>query len=65
MFLTTAEFLPQHHRQHQQTLSIISSAQARGQDRMVEMNQQVADNLQKIIAALEADDGQGQVADAS
>ena len=66
MFLTTAEFLPQHRQQYQQTLQLISSAEARGQGRMVEMNRQVADNLQKIITALEADhDEHGQVADAS
>jgi integrase len=65
MFLTTAEFLPQHRQQHQQTLKIISAAEARGQARMVEMNRQVANNLEKIITTLEAYDDQGQVADAS
>jgi hypothetical protein len=55
LFITTAEFLPGHRRQHQQTLQIISAAQARGQTRMAEMNQQVADSLQWIITALEAD----------
>jgi integrase len=64
MFLTTAEFLPQH-RQHQlETLQIISKAEAQGHTRLTEMNRQVADNLEKIITALEADDP-GQVADAS
>jgi hypothetical protein len=61
LFITTAQFLPQHREQHRQTLQIISTAQARGQARMVEMNQQVADNLQRIITALESD----QHADAS
>ena len=65
MFLTTAEFLPQHRQQHQQTLQIITAAEARGQTRMLEMNRQVADNLEKIITALEADEDQAQVADAS
>jgi integrase len=55
LFITTSEFLPQHRAQHQQTLKIITAAQARGQTRMVAMNQQVADNLQKIITSLEAD----------
>jgi integrase len=64
MFLTTAEFLPQHRQQHQQTLQIISAAEARGQARMVEMNQQVADNLERVITGLEAE-GPQQVADAS
>jgi integrase len=55
LFITTAEFLPGHRRQQQQTLQIISAAEARGQARMAEMNQQVADSLQRIITALEAD----------
>jgi ferredoxin len=53
MFITTAEFLPQHREQHQRTLQIVSAAETRGQTRMAEMNRQVADNLEKIIAALE------------
>jgi integrase len=56
MFLTTAEFLPQHRAQHRQTLRIISAAEAGGQHRVVEMNQQVATNLNKIITSLEDDD---------
>lgn len=65
MFLTTTEFLPQHRQHRQQTLQIISTAEARGQTRMAEMNQQVADNLVKIITTLESDEDQRQVADAS
>ncbi len=67
MFLTTAEFLPQHRQHHQQTLQIISTAEARGQTRMVEMNRQVADNLRENHhRRSEADSGhQEQVADAS
>ena len=57
MFVTTAEFLPQHHAQRQQTLQIITAAEANGQARVAEMNRQVAGNLDKIIAALEAEDG--------
>jgi len=52
MFVTTAEFLPQHRHQHQQLLQIITTAEARGQARMAEMNRQVAGNLEKIITAL-------------
>jgi integrase len=52
MFVTTAEFLPQHRQQHQQLLQIITAAEARGQARMAEMNRQVAGNLEKIITAL-------------
>jgi integrase len=63
LFLTTSEFLPHHRQQRQQTLQIITAAQARGQMRMVAMNQQVADNLEKIITSLEDDDSStGEVA---
>jgi integrase len=55
MFITTSAFLPQHRQQHQEVLQIISAAQARGQTRLAEMNQQVAGNLEKIITSLEAD----------
>ncbi len=55
MFVTSAEFLPQHHAQRQATLQIISAAEAAGHARVVEMNRQVAGNLDSIIAALEAD----------
>ena len=53
MFVTAAEFLPQHHAQRQQTLQIISAAEAAGQARVAEMNRQVAANLDKIITTLE------------
>jgi integrase len=52
MFVTTAEFLPQHHAQRQATLQIISAAEAAGHARVAEMNRQIAGNLDKIIAAL-------------
>lgn len=55
MFITTAEFLPQHRYHHQQLLQIISSAEAHGQTRMTEMNRHVANNLEKIITTLESD----------
>ncbi len=54
MFLTTAEFLPRHREHHQQTLQIITAAEARGQERVAEMNRQVAANLEKVITALES-----------
>ena len=53
MFVTSAEFLPQHHAQRQQALQIISAAEAAGHARVAEMNRQVAGNLDKIIASLE------------
>ena len=64
MFITTAEFLPQHRQQHQQILQIITAAEARGQTRLTQMNREVADNLEKIITALENKQPQ-EVADAS
>jgi hypothetical protein len=62
MFVTTAEFLPQHRDQQQATLQIISAAEANGQARVAEMNRQVAGNLGKIIAALEDDRSEGKEA---
>jgi integrase len=57
MFVTTPEFLPQHREHRQQVLQIITAAEARGQLRMAEMNQQVLGNLDNIITTLEADPG--------
>lgn len=67
MFVTTPEFLPQHREHRQQVLQIITAAEARGQLRMAEMNQQVLCNLDNIITTLEADPGreQREAADAS
>jgi len=62
MFITTAEFLPQHREHRQQVLQIISAAEVRGQTRLAEMNHQVADNLEKIITTLENDDNDGEQA---
>ncbi len=56
MFVTTADFLPQHRAQRKQTLQIISAAEANGQARVAEMNRQVASNLDKIITALEGEE---------
>jgi integrase len=53
MFLTTGEFLPQHRAQRKQTLQLISTAEARGQQRLAEMNRQVLANLDTIITALD------------
>jgi integrase len=62
MFLTTAEFLPQHHAQRQAALQIISAAEASGHARVAEMNKQVAGNLDKIITSLEAGEDNGKKA---
>lgn len=53
MFLTTAEFLPQHRTQRQQTLELITAAEARGQKRLAEMNRTVLTNLDTIIDSLD------------
>ena len=55
MFLTTAEFLPQHRTHRGQVIELITAAQARGQTRLAEMNQQVLGNLDRIIDTLDHD----------
>jgi integrase len=65
MFVTTAEFLPQHRAQQQAVLQIVAAAEATGQARLAEMNKQVAVNLDKIITALQDDGSQQETADAS
>jgi len=59
MFLTTAEFLPQHRTHRGQVIELITAAEARGQTRLVEMNQQVLGNLDRIIDTLADDAGIG------
>ncbi len=54
MFVTTAEFLPQHHAQRHATLALITAAETAGHTRVAEMNKQVAVNIEKIITALQA-----------
>lgn len=53
MFVTTAEFLPQHQEHRRQTVQILSAAEARGQTRLIEMNQAVLHNLDRIIDSLD------------
>jgi integrase len=52
MFVTTAEFLPQHRAHRTQVVQIISAAEARGQQRLAEMNARVLGNLDRIIGTL-------------
>ncbi len=52
VFVTTAEFLPQHHRQLDQTRSLIEQADRNGQHRLTEMNRTVEKNLLAIIDGL-------------
>jgi integrase len=65
MFVTTPEFLPQHREHRQQIVQIITAAEARGQQRLVEMNQQVLGNLDRIITGLHTGPAESEVADAS
>lgn len=55
MFITTSEFLPEHRQHRHQVVQIITAAEARGQQRLIEMNQQVLGNLDQIITTLERD----------
>ena len=55
MFLTTPEFLPQHRAQRHRTLELITTAEARGQHRLAEMNRQVLGNLDTIITSLDTE----------
>jgi hypothetical protein len=64
MFATTTGFLPEHRNHRDQVLQIITAAQARGQDRLVEMNQQVLTNLEQIITSLEDEPRPEDIADA-
>ena len=61
MFITTPEFLPQHRDHRQQIVQIISAAEARGQTRLAEMNQQVLANLDNIITGLQDGTGSAEV----
>jgi hypothetical protein len=54
VFVTTAEFLPQHRRQLAQTRVLIDQAEQRGQQRLAEMNRIVEKNLTAIIGGLTA-----------
>jgi hypothetical protein len=54
MFLTTPEFLPLHREQREQTLQLVTAAEARGQQRLAEMNRQVLANLDSIVTTLDA-----------
>jgi integrase len=52
-FLTTVEFLPQHREQLARTEELIADAQRDGRRRLVEINEPVRLNLQRIIDGLE------------
>ncbi|PZS26784.1 MAG: transposase, partial [Pseudonocardiales bacterium] len=53
MFLTTADFLPQHHQQLTETRALLEHAERHDQQRVLQMNQTVERNLLNIITTLE------------
>jgi integrase len=53
VFVTGPEFLPELREQHTRTLTLIDNAKGCGHIRIAEMNQQVADNLGRMISQLE------------
>ena len=55
LFVTTAEFLPHHHKQLDDTRTLIARADADGHTRLAEMNRTVETNLLTIITTLEGD----------
>ncbi|MFJ9822575.1 tyrosine-type recombinase/integrase [Streptomyces sp. NPDC101151] len=63
VFLTGPEFLPELKAQHRRTLTLIDNANGCGHQRVAEMNEQVAANLDRMITELEAD-GTQEAADA-
>lgn len=62
--LTSKKFLPELKAQHRRTLTLIDNAKGCGHQRVAEMNEQVAANLDQMITELEAD-GTQETADAS
>lgn len=53
VFLTGPEFLPELREQRRRTLTLIDVSELGGQARMVEMNQQVVTNLNRMISEIE------------
>lgn len=53
-FQTTPEFLPVHRRQLDNTRALIATADSNGQSRLAANHRKVAENLERIIPALEA-----------
>ncbi len=63
VFITTPDFLAEHLEQLRATNRLIGEAEARGNTRMLEMNQQVATNLENIIGAIETPSARGEDGD--
>lgn len=57
VFLTGQEFLPELHEHRRRTLTLIATAKASGQARVVEMNQQVLINLDRMITGVDDQGG--------
>lgn len=56
VFITTPDFLTEHLAHLRATNRLIGEAEAKGQSRVVEMNKQVAGNLENIITAIQDSD---------
>ena len=59
VFLTGPEFLPELREQHRRTLDLIDVSNRHGKTRMVEMNQQVLTNLERMIGEIENSEQEG------
>ena len=59
VFLTGPEFLPELREQHRRTLDLIDVSNRQGQTRMVEMNQRVLTNLERMIGEVENSEQEG------
>lgn len=55
VFLSGAEFLPELREQRQRTLTLIDVSAGKGHTRVVEMNQRVLTNLDRMIGEIEKD----------
>jgi ferredoxin len=53
VFLTGPEFLPELREQRHRTLTLIDASTSKGHTRVVEMNQQVLTNLDRMIGELD------------
>ena len=56
VFLTGPEFLPELRQQRHRTLTLIDVSTSKGHARVVEMNQQVLTNLDRMISEAEKDE---------
>lgn len=56
VFITGPEFLPELRDHRQRTLTLIAVSAGKGQDRVVEMNNQVLANLDRMIGEIDKDE---------